>query len=164
MSFDKRSRDGGPTLDDTDQGHEGQGGNPRAQLAQRRRMMQRKAERAVSAEAHVERAAQLGSSGGGGPLPHLERIQQSFGRARRLGVARAHHGAAPRAASGTMGAEALRRRRRDVAFAGAPTCTPPRTRPRTWCSSAAASSCNGGVGAARRRARAPRRRGRRRAS
>ena len=68
--------------------------------------VQRKAAaEAGGGEARIHQAAQEGIQGGGGPLPHLDLIQQSFGRHDVSGVS-AHVGGAAAAASESMGAEA----------------------------------------------------------
>jgi Domain of unknown function (DUF4157) len=68
--------------------------------------VQRKASgEAGGGEEHIHQAAQEGIQGGGGPLPHLDRIQQAFGRHDVGGVA-AHVGGGAAAASESMGAEA----------------------------------------------------------
>ncbi|HWO19141.1 MAG TPA: DUF4157 domain-containing protein [Kofleriaceae bacterium] len=62
-------------------------------------------EEAGGREAQVHEAAQQGIQGSGGSLPHLDRIQQAFGRHDVSGVS-AHVGGAAAAASESMGAEA----------------------------------------------------------
>jgi hypothetical protein len=69
--------------------------------------------------AMVQEAAAAGVADGGGPLPHLDRIQHSFGAHDVSGV-RAHTGGAAAEASQAMGAEAYATGN-DVAFDGAPT-------------------------------------------
>ena len=54
----------------------------------------------------VHDAARLGTGGPGTSLPHFDRIQQSFGR-HSVADARAHTGAAARAASDSLGANAF---------------------------------------------------------
>src|SRR5690348_17146962 len=44
------------------------------------RMMQRRAAARAPTNANVKAAAQLGTSGAGGKLPHFEAVQRSFGR------------------------------------------------------------------------------------
>ncbi|MEL6182949.1 MAG: DUF4157 domain-containing protein, partial [Myxococcota bacterium] len=68
--------------------------------------------------AQIRQAAQAGISGTGGPLPHIEAIQNSFGRHDVSGV-RAHVGGAAAQASEAMGAEAYATGN-DVAFKSAP--------------------------------------------
>jgi hypothetical protein len=69
-------------------------------------------------EAAVQRAASAGVSGSGGPLPHLDAIQQSFGAHDVSGV-KAHVGDRAAAASRAIGAEAYATGN-DVAFRHAP--------------------------------------------
>jgi len=66
--------------------------------------------------ATLHETAKAGIAGGGGPLPHVDIIQQSFGRHDVSGV-RAHTGGAAAAASAQMGAEAYATGN-DVAFGG----------------------------------------------
>jgi hypothetical protein len=65
-----------------------------------------------------EAVASKGFQGDGGPLPHLETIQQSFGRHDVTGI-RAHQGPAAQQAAAELGAEAYASGR-DVAFATPP--------------------------------------------
>jgi len=69
-----------------------------------------------SADVHAQ--ADAGTAGSGGPLPYLDRIQQSFGRHDVSGV-RAHTDGAAAGASAAMGARAYARGN-DVAFGGSP--------------------------------------------
>jgi Domain of unknown function (DUF4157) len=69
-------------------------------------------------EAQVHAAAQGGIQGSGGSLPHLDRIQQAFGRHDVSGVS-AHVGGGAAAASESMGAEAYAVGN-DVAFRSSP--------------------------------------------
>ncbi len=55
---------------------------------------------------HVHRAAAAGVSDSGGALPHLDRIQQSFGSSHDLSQVRAHVGGAAAEASEAIGASA----------------------------------------------------------
>jgi hypothetical protein len=66
----------------------------------------------------VHQRARQGVSGGGGRLPHLDRIQQAFGQHDVSGV-RAHRGADATEAARAIGASAYATGE-DVAFAGAP--------------------------------------------
>ncbi|HEX3479088.1 MAG TPA: DUF4157 domain-containing protein [Kofleriaceae bacterium] len=66
----------------------------------------------------VHATAAAGTAGSGGQLPHLDRIQQAFGRHDVSGV-RAHTDAAAAGANAAMGAQAYARGN-DVAFGGAP--------------------------------------------
>jgi hypothetical protein len=66
----------------------------------------------------VHQAAQHGTSGSGGSLPHLDRIQRSFGRHDVSGV-RAHTDERAAEGAGAMGAEAFAQGEQ-VAFGGAP--------------------------------------------
>src|SRR5688500_6651762 len=70
------------------------------------------------AEARVHAAAERGTQGGGGPLPHLDTIQRSFGRHDVTGVS-AHVGGAATEACDAMGAQAYATGT-SAAFAGAP--------------------------------------------
>jgi hypothetical protein len=66
----------------------------------------------------IHDAAKSGTAGGGGAMPHVDTIQEAFGRHDVSGV-RAHVGGAAKDASQQMGAEAFAYGQ-DVAFAGAP--------------------------------------------
>ena len=66
----------------------------------------------------VREAAEYGTSGGGGPLPHLAQIQRSFGR-HGVGHVRAHQGSRAAAAARAIRARAYATGDR-VAFAGPP--------------------------------------------
>jgi hypothetical protein len=55
----------------------------------------------------VQQAAAHGTSGSGGPLPHVDQIQKSFGPAHDLSNVRAHTDAAAADGSAAMGAEAF---------------------------------------------------------
>jgi hypothetical protein len=68
--------------------------------------------------ADVHAQADAGTAGPGGPLPFLDRIQESFGRHDVSGV-RAHTDEAAAGASAAMGAQAYARGN-DVAFGGTP--------------------------------------------
>lgn len=68
--------------------------------------------------AQVHQAAAEGTRGSGGPLPHLDRIQASFGR-HDVSSVQAHVGSAATRASNSMGAEAFATGN-TVAFANAP--------------------------------------------
>jgi len=104
----------------------------------------------------VHQAAQHGTSGSGGSLPHLDRIQRSFGRHDVSGV-RAHTTSARRRGARAMGAEAFADGEQ-VAFGGAPASTLRRTRQRTW-SSSAGRPAEGGRRRGGRPLRAARQRG-----
>jgi hypothetical protein len=69
-----------------------------------------------SADVHAH--AEAGTAGPGGPLPFLDRIQDSFGRHDATGI-RAHTDSAAAGASAALGARAYARGG-DVAFGGAP--------------------------------------------
>jgi hypothetical protein len=69
--------------------------------------------------AAVHRAAAAGVSGSGGAMPHLDRIQESFGGAHDVSQVRAHVGGEATAASRQMGAQAYATGNH-VAFAGQP--------------------------------------------
>lgn len=68
--------------------------------------------------ARVHAAAEAGTAGAGGPLPHLDAIQRSFGRNDVSGV-RTHTDAAASSAARSMGAEAFTTGER-VAFGATP--------------------------------------------
>jgi hypothetical protein len=80
--------------------------------------VQRKAGAGGGEPADVHAQADAGTSGAGGRLPYLDRIQQSFGRHDVSGV-RAHTDGAAAEASAGMGARAYARGN-DVVFGGAP--------------------------------------------
>jgi hypothetical protein len=73
---------------------------------------------AASPAAPVHETAARGVAGAGGPLPHLEQIQRSFGRHDVTGVV-AHVGGEAASANAQLGAEAYAMGNR-VAFSGAP--------------------------------------------
>jgi hypothetical protein len=66
----------------------------------------------------AQRAAAMGTAGGGGPLPHFDTIQQAFGRHDVSGI-EAHVGGDAATATHALGAEAYATGHH-VAFAGAP--------------------------------------------
>ncbi|WP_428268371.1 DUF4157 domain-containing protein [Haliangium sp.] len=68
---------------------------------------------------HVHRAAAAGVSGSGSALPHLDRIQQSFGADHDVSAIQAHVGGAAATASEAMGASAYATGN-SVAFRSAP--------------------------------------------
>lgn len=67
----------------------------------------------------VRRTAAAGVSGGGGALPHMDRIQAAFGSAHDLGGVRAHVGGTAAAASAQIGATAYATGN-DIAFQSQP--------------------------------------------
>lgn len=67
----------------------------------------------------VRRTAAAGVSGGGGALPHMDRIQAAFGTAHDLGGVRAHVGGDAAAASAQIGATAYATGN-DIAFQSQP--------------------------------------------
>ena len=86
-----------------------------------RRALQRRAEAQAAGEqgeASIHAAAERGVSDGGGSLPHLDTIQQSFGK-HNVGGIHAHTGSAAAEASASIGAEAYATGNH-VAFAGTP--------------------------------------------
>ena len=99
-------------------------GNPAYALALRRRIQQRRAQRKAETAAtpndpaSVHAAAERGTRGSGGALPHLDTIQKSFGR-HDVGGVKAHTGAEASEAATAMGAEAFATGN-DVAFGGTP--------------------------------------------
>ncbi len=80
--------------------------------------VQRRAGDPAAGDEAVHEAAQHGTRGAGGALPHLDAIQRSFGRHDVRGV-KAHTGADAEAGARAMGAEAFATGDH-VAFAGAP--------------------------------------------
>ncbi|WP_428269654.1 eCIS core domain-containing protein [Haliangium sp.] len=76
-------------------------------------------DKAMPASEHVHHAAEAGVSGNGGTLPHLERIQQSFGPGHDVSNIKAHVGGAAAEASEAIGASAYATGDR-VAFRSAP--------------------------------------------
>lgn len=87
-----------------------------AEEAQRARAVQRKGGDDISGD--VQGVADSGLTGGGGALPHLDRIQRSFGDHDLSGV-RAHVGGAAAGANAALGSRAYATGN-DVAFASAP--------------------------------------------
>jgi hypothetical protein len=83
-------------------------------------VVQRKADGGERADpGAVHEAAAAGVQGGGGPLPHLDAIQRSFGEAHDVSGVRAHVGGPAADAAGQIGARAYAMGN-DVAFADAP--------------------------------------------
>ena len=84
----------------------------------------------------IHRAAQAGVTGPGERLPHYQAIQRSFGPAHDLSGVRAHVGGPAVRANQAMHATAFTAGEH-VAFKAPPDLCSPRTRRRTWSSSAA---------------------------
>jgi hypothetical protein len=90
-----------------------------AQRIIQRKMAERRAARLEQeSAAQVQAAAEKGTSSAGGPLPHLDTIQKSFGR-HDVSHVKAHVDGAAAAGAQAMGAEAFATGDH-VAFAGAP--------------------------------------------
>jgi len=116
-SFDHRVQGVGPGLHPSTSSHAGPG---KRTLTEALPAVQRKAAGSADASpAAVHEAAARGTAGTGGPLPHREAIQSSFGAAFDVSTIRGHVGGASAEACSDIGASAYATGH-DVAFRQAP--------------------------------------------